>query len=794
MRTVTASNYRMNVGRRRAAYSRSLSAWFAVWLVVICSQRSLAGVPEPRLTLSLGSRLNAFAVSADGSTIAAGGEAVDGGARIALWSVATGRQTASVPVAAATVLSVAFSPDGAWLAYGASDGSVGTYSLATRIARQWRTGASAVLSLAFSPDSALLATGGTDQIVRIWAPGDGASVVQLRGSNASVFALAFDARGTTLASGGADGSILLWSVPEWTISRTQSVHGDVVSALAFSPDGALASGGWDGNVFRTQSASPDVETIVRSRGRVHSVAFSLDGSRLAVGVSQDAGAGTAQLWHVNRRQLLARLGTTPCRGVAFAQDGASFVAASADGTLRVWTVVPETPAPLTDDAASGPSVAWSQSSGIVYEVQATATLPFGVDTSVALTSDVKWSPTSWREGTLLHWRVRTHSFDAASPWSETRRLRLSAVAREPALVRITATPERLETGAEGRIEVAVQNTGDLSSYGLSLTLKPALVSVSAIVEGTATRSDAAPGFWQIPVVAHGSDAIRITDIAAIRDPSLAQAASGNLLIGLRIRAERSGRLEVVASDIRLSDSAGLSIPARVSTLSVLIEPPPLAGDVNGDGVVDLSDLVLVARSIGVRDPTALNRPSTDLNGDGTVDIADLLLVAQNFGRTRGAVAAAGTRFTTMPSASSASSLSLAREAIRRHLYAADGSLRSALLELAELLDASTEPTVAPLLIVRQNHPNPFNPETWIPVRLSRPVEVSAVIYDLSGAAIRRLAVDASLSDVVDPTLHWDGRRDDGSECASGVYIARITATARDRGDSQSVSLRLVLLR
>lgn len=56
----------------------------------------------------------------------------------------------------------------------------------------------------------------------------------------------------------------------------------------------------------------------------------------------------------------------------------------------------------------------------------------------------------------------------------------------------------------------------------------------------------------------------------------------------------------------------------------------LAGDVNGDGVVNILDLVLVASQLGESiDPTAETNP--DVNGDGTVNILDLVFVANVMG-------------------------------------------------------------------------------------------------------------------------------------------------------------------
>ena len=57
-----------------------------------------------------------------------------------------------------------------------------------------------------------------------------------------------------------------------------------------------------------------------------------------------------------------------------------------------------------------------------------------------------------------------------------------------------------------------------------------------------------------------------------------------------------------------------------------------ASDVNADGIVNILDLVFVARYLG-ETPTEKQHPNPDVNGDGTVNILDLVLVAQHLGES-----------------------------------------------------------------------------------------------------------------------------------------------------------------
>jgi hypothetical protein len=52
-----------------------------------------------------------------------------------------------------------------------------------------------------------------------------------------------------------------------------------------------------------------------------------------------------------------------------------------------------------------------------------------------------------------------------------------------------------------------------------------------------------------------------------------------------------------------------------------------SGDVNGDGEVNIFDLVIVGVAFGSSPPS---NPQADINGDGVVDILDVVLVSANF--------------------------------------------------------------------------------------------------------------------------------------------------------------------
>ena len=77
-----------------------------------------------------------------------------------------------------------------------------------------------------------------------------------------------------------------------------------------------------------------------------------------------------------------------------------------------------------------------------------------------------------------------------------------------------------------------------------------------------------------------------------------------------------------------------------------------------------------------------------------------------------------------------------------------------------------------------NYPNPFNPETWIPYKLSKAAEVTVVIYAIDGSLIRTLTLGhqpAGTYQSKSRAAYWDGKNEVGERVASGVYFYTLSA-------------------
>jgi WD40 repeat protein/serine/threonine protein kinase len=291
------------------------------------------------------SGIMSLAFSHDGKTLLIGSR--DGG--LLFWDVDLGKVTKTIDAKQGLIESIAFSRDGKWFATGGSNCTIALWKFDDPhdpvIFRGHRD---MVYTLAFSPTEPLLASGSIDRTVKFWKwdqPDNGTLVSQ----DAAAAGVDFSHDGKLLAvAEGASatqteqhsGSVSLWRLEDQQ-PRDRSIlagHHDLVTSVAFSPDGSLLASGskdrtailWD--VSRKQTLA----TFDEHQAQVNSVRFSFDGSLVAT-ASRDS---TIKLWstrgqsHASLKTLVGHGGWV--RSVAFSPDGRLLASASSDRTVHLW--------------------------------------------------------------------------------------------------------------------------------------------------------------------------------------------------------------------------------------------------------------------------------------------------------------------------------------------------------------------------------------------------------------------------------------------------------------------------
>ncbi|MCG9134422.1 leucine-rich repeat domain-containing protein [Candidatus Poribacteria bacterium] len=217
------------------------------------------------------------------------------------------------------------------------------------------------------------------------------------------------------------------------------------------------------------------------------------------------------------------------------------------------------------------------------------------------------------------------------------------------------------------------------------------------------------------------------------------------------------------SDVLLTNSAGETFVPRIEN-GEITESTGLKEDVNGDGTVNIADLVLVAGALGETGQNA-----ADVNDDGIVNIADLVLVAGALGTTAAAPALHPQALEMLTATEVKQWLSAAQQ-----LDLTDTTSQRGILFLQQLLTALTPKETALLA----NYPNPFNPETWIPYHLATDADVTLRIYAVNGTLVRTLSLGhqpAGMYQNRSRAAYWDSKNAFGESVASGVYFYTLTA-------------------
>lgn len=330
----------------------------------------------------------------------------------------------------------------------------------------------------------------------------------------------------------------------------------------------------------------------------------------------------------------------------------------------------------------------------------------------------------------------------------------------PPSIDYTVSKMPIHPGDTFTVDISAETAFDLGEWQLDIAFDPAALEAVNVSEGDFLMMDSGTTTFQSGTTDNAAG--NITGISAERQADEGVTGTGALL-QLEFKALSSGETKLTLQSLQFKASTGWSVPVDPYEILLIVEEQVVAGDVNGDGQVNILDLVFVAQQLGKSVPA--DSPA-DVNGDGVVNILDLVRVAQEFAGSPAAPVGGIESIDT----------TLIESWISQAQLMDDGSLifKQGIANLQNLL-ASLIPEETAL---HRNYPNPFNPETWIPYQLAAPAEVALTIYDMNGQIVRRLAVGHQAAGVYQSrsrAAYWDGRNQFGESVASGLYFYTLAA-------------------
>ena len=651
------------------------------------------------------------------------------------------------------ITSLVYSSDSATIATGCRDGRVRLWDVETGTIRRTleHPNVDFVYEVAYSPDDTMLASASNDWKVRLWNVETGAIIRTFTGHNSEVRNVTYSPDGTTLASADENQTLIIWDAATGTRRYTfKGAHEPGLTIpgvnLVYSPDSATLVSG-----YTTYLNLWDVATGTR-RHRLQGSSIYLIGSIYSPNGTTLAGPflDNIKIWDAATGTLLHTLAEPPNSGLNSAYSPDSLTLISGGGSsVHVW------------DVATGSLI------DILQSDQHVAAVAYSPDGTLIASGGYRGYLSIWDAKALTRIHVLSTGITGVAHWP-------------------VYSPDSATLAGWGSSNVFL--------WRFTPPPPPIIFTPSEVDDQTFTLGT--PVSLTLPTATGGT-------------PPYTYTLAPTLPLGLSFDPIANGPGYISGTPIAVTPATRFTYTATDATgafadLTFTIEVIEERGvdplDINGDGRVDVLDLVWVAVSYGMRG----NNLPADVNADGVINVQDLVAVAAaiDAGAVLPTKIAEDVLFAAEAPAAEfeagAGAPVIGFNTPRQTAYGinAYGNVADALADarafagddvrlgkwmplLEELLHLLTEMQAIPdTTALLPNYPNPFNPETWIPYHLATAANVTVTLHDVRGSVVRELALGHQSAGVYESrgrAAYWDGKNQIGEKVASGLYFYTLTA-------------------
>jgi eukaryotic-like serine/threonine-protein kinase len=206
--------------------------------------------------------------SPDGTRVASGGISSSVIPQVSILDMPTGKLSTSIPpnppnssgqISTSVPLSLAWSPNGVYMAVGMPEHIVDVWRLSDGSWFSSYTGhQGGVSAIAWSPDGKYMASACgvtlsnniTELTVHVWELATGQKLLVYTGHQSCVNALAWSPNGKYILSGSNDQTVHIWEAATGITTHVYRGHRALISAVGWSPDGTrIASASYDGTAM-----------------------------------------------------------------------------------------------------------------------------------------------------------------------------------------------------------------------------------------------------------------------------------------------------------------------------------------------------------------------------------------------------------------------------------------------------------------------------------------------------------------------------------------------------------------